>query len=153
MTGADDFPLPPEIPPPTTIAIWGGQIRAILPLLGGIGIGGAWVEKLTDAQINSYLTAILTLIGIGSWIFSAIWSRYDKWQQARKARTNAVASAVASAISGSPVTVSVTKTPSGTPDLATATRVSMVEAANSPQPRFGTMPDPAPGALGTVEGR
>jgi hypothetical protein len=141
------LPLPPPLPAPTTVAIWAGQIRAILPLLGGIGLGGASVANLTDAQINGYVTAVLTLVGIASWAGTAIWSRYDERQQARVARQVAVASAVASAhatqAAGTPVavTVAVPITPNA---AAVATHIPAAEAAIVPLPTPGVAPQPAP---------
>lgn len=131
------YPLPPPLPAPTTIAIWAGQIRAILPLLGGIGLGGAWVANLTDAQINGYVTATLTITGLASWGVTALWSRYDKWQAARDDHASSVASAVASAnrTAAAGVAAPVTVAPSPTTGVPVATPVpfaDVVSATSSP---------------------
>jgi predicted lipid-binding transport protein (Tim44 family) len=132
MAFIDPVPAPPPLPTPTSVAIWAGQIRAILPLLGGIGLGGAWVAKLTDAQINDYVTATLTFIGIASWIISALWSRYSKWEAARADHASSVASAVASAnrtaVVGTPTPVTVA--PSPITGAATATPVPLADVVS-----------------------
>jgi hypothetical protein len=145
---SDDPFLPPP-PDPSSVAVWAGQFRAILPLLGGIGIGGAWLQHLTDAQISDYLTGILTAIGVASWGVTALWSRYDKWRAAKADRASSVASAAASAhltqAAGRPVIVTVAPASAELPGYApVATMVSPLEVASVALPLKAAPPLPAP---------
>jgi len=99
------YPLPPPLPAPTTVAVWAGVVRAIIPILPLLGLGGAWLANLTDVQLSGYVTAALTISTLASVVGAALWSRYDKWQAARKDHQTSVASAVATHAQGTPLTV------------------------------------------------
>ncbi len=145
---ADVFAVPPLPPPPspTKIALWTGQIRAVIALLAGIGFGGAWLQKVTDTQISDGLTAFLTVAGLVLWGVAGAMSWYKEHWQAAAARSTAVASAVASVAEGTPVTVAVTQTPPGMPDIVVATHIPLAEQAVAPSPPVGQPPQPAPAA-------
>ena len=120
------LPAPPD---PVYVAQWTGQIRTIVALAGGIGIGGAWLQHITDAQISNDVTAMITVLGLVSYAVAAFYSWKQKRDAATAAHTEKVASAVASANAGMPVVVTVT--PPGQPNIATA--VSPLEAARAPK--------------------
>lgn len=88
--------LPPP-PAPATVALWTGQIRTLIAIVSGIGLGGAGLQQITTDKISGYVTAIMTLVGLGGWAWAAVWSWLDKWKAAHAAHATAVASAVASA--------------------------------------------------------
>ncbi len=147
MTFADDIlPPPPPPPDPVVVAQWAGQIRTVIALVGGLGLGGAWFQHLTDAQISNDVTAFLTVFGLASWAVAAGWSWWQKRQAANAARTVAVASAVASAhktaATGTPTPVIVA--PSVAVGVApVATMVSHAEASTVPLPPPDVTPRPA----------
>jgi hypothetical protein len=82
-----------------------GVVRAILPILPLLGLGGAWAANLTDVQISGGVTAALVLFTLASTGITMAWSRYDKWETARKDHQTSVASAVATHAAGTPLTV------------------------------------------------
>jgi hypothetical protein len=132
----DQITLPPP-PDPVKVAQWTGQIRALLPFVGGaLASAGIVIPSLTDAQISGYISAAMTAAGIASYAASAVWS----WYQKVKDRKMLVASAVASAQHGAPVVVTVT--PEGQPNVAT--RVSPAEQAAAPSVPIGVAPQSAP---------
>lgn len=120
------LPAPPD---PVTVAQWTGQIRTVVALLGGIGLGGAWLQHITDAQISNDVTTVLTVLGLAAYAIAAFYSWKQKRDAATAARTEKVASAVASANAGVPVVVTVT--PPGVPNIATP--VSNAEASIAPR--------------------
>lgn len=139
-------PDPPPPPDPVVVAQWAGQIRTVIALVGGLGLGGAWLQHLTDAQISNDVTAILTMFGLASWALAGVWSWWQKRQAANAARTVAVASAVASAHktqdAGTPTPVTVA--PAAAAGVApVATMVSHAEAAMVPLPPPDVAPRPA----------
>lgn len=87
----------PAPPSPTNIAVWTGQVRTVIAVLGGLGLGGAALQHVTDQQISNELTAGLTVFGFLAWAAAALWSRYSKWEAARADRASSVLSAVATA--------------------------------------------------------
>lgn len=135
-----DLPPLPQPPDPTTIAQWTGQLRTLIALAGGLGLGGAWLGHITDQEISGDLTAIFTVGGLALWAGAAIWSWIAKLRAATAARTSAVASAVQSAQTGTPVVVTVT--PPGQPNIATL--ISPAEVAAAPAVPVGTLPSAAP---------
>jgi hypothetical protein len=87
---------PPSIKPPVDpvqIAKWTGQVRLVLTLLAGAGIGASWLPHLTDAQISGYVGVILFV-----WPPAALlWSWFENKWNGKKASAVVVASAAASA--------------------------------------------------------
>ena len=147
MSQFDPIPQPPAPPDPVVVAQWAGQIRGLIILLGGIGIGGAWLQKITDAQLTNDVTAVLTVAGVAAWAASSAWSWWQKRKAAKAARTAAVASAVASAHATfknnapTPLTVE----PSPIVGLAPiATHVSLMDAATVPLPDLNIPAQPPP---------
>ena len=131
-----DTSLPPP-PDPVKVAQWAGQIRALLPFVGGALAGvGVVLPSFTDAQISGYISAAMTIVGLASYGASAVWSWYQKLQ----ARRELVASAKASAEHGTAVVV--TETPVGLPNIAT--KISATEQAAAPSVPTGVPPQPAP---------
>jgi hypothetical protein len=130
MMSSDPYPLPPPLPTPATVGVWAGQVRAVLPLLGGLGAGGAWAAKLTDTQINGYVTAGLTLFALACWGGSAISSWFSKIQAQRDKRKAEVAAAIASAnathTTGVPTAVTVIPATAGS--MAMTKPVPLAEA-------------------------
>ena len=131
------YPLPPPPPSPTAIALWAGQLRVVIPLLGGIGIGGAWLQSITDTQLTSYVTTGLTLFGLVCWIGTALWARAAAWWRAADKRKAEVSAAVASANAthaiGVPTAVTVIpSTPTTSPTAVTVPYVEAVAAAVPP---------------------
>ncbi len=134
-----DFPPLPQPPDPVKVAQWAGQARALVTLFGGVLAGvGIVLPAFTDTQLSGYITAGMTLVGLASYAAAAVHS----WRQKTADRAITVASAVASAESGTPVVVSVT--PVGQPNIAT--RVSATEVASAPVVPSGVAPQPAPSA-------
>jgi hypothetical protein len=88
-------PLPPLLPSPDPVQIakWTGQIRLVLTVLAGAGIGVAWIPRITDTQISAYVGVALLLLPIGA----SVWSWFENQWNSRKANATVVASAVASA--------------------------------------------------------
>lgn len=158
---SEGFPAPP--PPPDQAIVtqwtqWFGQIRALAILLGGMGLGGTWLNKfigLSDAEVSGYIAALVTVTGIAAWIGPAAWSWIEKKRTAlaiaRAIRKAEVAAAVASAEltahatseAGRPVLVPVTvnETPIG--QLNEAVAIPRAEAAAAPSVPLGP-PLPAP---------
>ncbi len=132
-----NIPAPPPMPDPTRVAQWAGQIRAIMPLIGGVlGAFGIAIPTLSDAQLSGYISAAMILIGLGMYA----WSAYTSWQAKNADRKVLVASTVASVQHGTPVVVTVT--PEGQPNVAT--KVSATEQATAPSVPVGVAPLPAP---------
>jgi hypothetical protein len=128
--------LPPP-PDPVKVAQWAGQIRALLPFIGGaLASAGIVIPSLTDAQISGYISAAMTAAGIASYAASAVWS----WYQKVRDRKMLVASAVASAQHGAAVVVTVT--PPGEPNIAT--RISPAEQVAAPSVPINVAPQSAP---------
>lgn len=143
-----NLPAPPD---PTAIEQWSGQARTLIAVLSGIGIGGAWLQHVTDAQITGYVTAGLTLVSLGGWAWAAFRSWQSKRMKAEEERKLQVASAVASANATmaagipTPVTVSVVeKTLPHMPDVGAATLVSTAEAATAPVVPAAALQNPLP---------
>lgn len=147
--------LPPP-PDPLIVQQWMGQIRAFLPLLGGIaGTLGIAIPVLSDAQLSGYISAAMVLFGAASYGGTAFWSWLDKRKRDREKRAAEVAAAVASALAtsqaGRPVAVTVKVTPPGQdnevkpiPLMEIAAAPTVPEAAiamvaPSPQPMEGTI--------------
>jgi hypothetical protein len=73
-----------------------------MPAIGGLlAIFGLAVPQFTDAQLAAYIQLGLTIAGM---VGAGWWS----WQQKKQARSKEVATAIASADAGKPVTVTVT---------------------------------------------
>jgi apolipoprotein N-acyltransferase len=108
---------------PVKIAKWTGQVRLVLTLLAGVGIGGAWIPHITDAQISGYVGLSLALIPIGS----ALWSWFENEWNRKKANATVVASAVASAAMIVPLVV-VPAASYDEPNATTTRRVTSAEA-------------------------
>ena len=133
MTDAS-LPLPPD---PVKVAIWAGQVRALLPFIGGALSGvGIVIPTLTNEQLSGYISAGMTLAGFASLGFAALWSRWQKYQD----RKMLVAAAIASAQHGTAVFV--TETPVGQPNVAT--KIPVAEQAAAPAVPQGVPPQPAP---------
>lgn len=144
MNDTHNLPAPPE---PAAVVWWAGQVRAVLPLAGGIlGTLGIVLPVLTDAQISAYVGAVMVLIGIASYVWTAIWSSWDKYRAEREKRSAEVGAAVASADAterrgaNTPVTVFVT--PEGESNLAV--RVSAREASAVEVPKVDADITPTP---------
>ena len=159
---SDRFPAPPPPPDPALVTQWTqwlGQIRGVLILAGGIGLGGTWLKPitgLTDAELSGYVAAVVSVVSVAAWAGPAAWSWIEKkrtaWAVAKALRLAAVAAAVASAEqtakathdAGRPVLVPVTVivTPGDQPNEAVRIRASEQEAA--PGVPIGVTPSPAP---------
>lgn len=114
-----------ELPDPATVTKWMGQVRAWIPVLMAMGVA---VPNIPDGVLQKYVT--LALIAAG--LVSATWSWIEKRWQERAARNLAVDSAVASARTGTPILVAVTKeTPAGQPNLGVAIPVAAGERATA----------------------
>lgn len=133
MTMTDDI-NPPD---PVKVAQLAGQIRAILPFVGGALAGvGVVLPSFTDAQLSGYISAAMTIAGLASYGIAAVWSWYQKLQ----ARKMLVASAKASAEHGTAVVV--IETPVGQPNVAT--KIPVAEQAAAPSVPQSVPPIPAP---------
>lgn len=144
MNDTTTFPKPPD---PLWVAQMAGQVRALMPLVGGIvGTLGITLPALTDAQIADYMSAGMVLFGFLSWAWTAIWS----WRQkaaADKAKRGAEvsaakATAAATMEAGRAMPVTVTVTPEGQDNEAVRVRPAELAAAPSVPP--GATPSPAP---------
>lgn len=134
---------PPPLLDPTLAAQWAGQIRALMPFIGGgLAALGVVLPSFTDAQLAGYVYAVMTLIGFGSYAAAALWSWRQKRAAKKAAREAEVAAAVASANAGKPVTVTVT--PPGMPNEAVL--ITATEAAAAPSVPRNVAPSPPPKA-------
>jgi hypothetical protein len=135
MTDATFTPPPP--PDPVKVAQWAGQIRSFLSLIGGVLAGvGIVLPSFTDTQINGYVYATMTIVGLVSYGVAA----YKSWQAKNADRKALVASAKASAQHGTAVVV--TETPPGQENVAV--KISATEQAAAPSVPQGVPPQPAP---------
>lgn len=89
----------PSTPDPTQVALWTGQIRLLISVFVGLGLGSAWLPHITDAQISAELTAVLTVASLIGAVGASAWSFYKEHWAAQ--HTHAVAQV--SAAAGVPV--------------------------------------------------
>ncbi len=137
MTDSSFPPVLPPPPDPVKVAQIAGQIRAFLPLVGGIAAGvGIAIPTFTDAQMTAWIYAAMILAGLGSYAWAAITS----WQSKKADRAILVASTKASVQHGQAVVVTVT--PPGMANVATA--ISQTEQRAAPSVPQGVAPQPAP---------
>jgi hypothetical protein len=80
-------------PDPTKYLLWGGYIRAVISALGGIGIGVGILANVSPGQWSMLLEAGAPFIGLAMTGAVALWSRWQKFQQARLDHAGNVASA------------------------------------------------------------
>ena len=114
--------VPAPASDPVKTAQYAGLVRVFLPAFGGLLAGAHIViPTFTDAQLAAYIQLAMTVIGM---VGAGIWS----WRQKTAARAKEVATAVASAQAGKPVTVTVT--PGTQPNIVTA--VPAGELATAP---------------------
>jgi len=147
MSDTTTFPKPPD---PLWLAQVAGQVRALMPLVGGIvGTLGITLPALTDAQIADYISAAMVLFGFASYAWTAIWSYRQKAAAERAKRDAEVSAAKASAeatmAAGRAMPVTVTVTPAGLDNEAVRVRPAELAAAPSVPP--GATPSPAPRAV------
>jgi len=121
LTGAAKSPYLPIV---------AGLVRGVLGIASGVGF--TWASTVTGDQTTMVATAAVAVGMLG-------WSAWQKVSSIRAARKSEVASAVASAQHGVPVTV--TETPAGRPNVAT--RISVDEALEAPAVPLDTRPQPA----------
>lgn len=102
LISEDPAPSPSGLPSGWSIygPILSGVVRAVLAALGGFGL--AWAQNVSGSQIEMSVSAILMIAAAG-W---SIWQKIQAHRVAmRQAAVAAVASAEATAASGSPVVV------------------------------------------------
>jgi hypothetical protein len=128
---SDPLPQPPD---PVKVAQWSGQIRTLIAVLAGVGFGGAALKGISSEQITGWVTAAMTLWGIGAWA----WVSWKSWQAKKADRKILVASTVASVKLNTPVAVTVT--PEGQPNIAT--RISTTEQIAAPTVPADVPPQP-----------
>lgn len=120
-----------------------GQVRGVLILLAGMGLGGTWLKYLVgldDASFNALATTIVTVGGGLLYLGPAIWGWLEAKWLARQSRSLQVAAATTSVALGVPVTVTVT--PPGEDNKATM--ISIAEQTKSPLVPTDVAPSPAP---------
>lgn len=122
MTDTFNLPAPPD---PVKVAQWAGQLRALLAALAGAGVIGAAWAGVSAEQIANWLTLALMAGSAAAGAYASIKS----WQDKRAQRALLVASAVASANTGTPVAVTIT--PAGMPNVAT--QISVSEQVRAPK--------------------
>jgi hypothetical protein len=89
----DPEKLVPSSPNPTSDIVWGGYLRTMIAMLGGMGIGVGALANVSVEQWSTVISAAAPLAGLAATGGAAAWSRWQKYRQATLDHAGSVASA------------------------------------------------------------